>query len=123
MLKPLLLATAVLCVFSAEASAHGYRHYRHQFSRHASQHHFYQRHTDQGFINQSQVDQRQAFRQTPARYGMSDQADPMQQSRIAPQLSGSYITASQGFAHGYHRNLYQRHVDQGSAYQASTERH
>lgn len=113
MLKPLSLAAAVLCVCSAEASAHGHRQYRHQVYRHATQHHVFQRHAYQ----------RQVYRQAPARYGMSDQVDPMQQARIAPQLSGSYITASRSFAHGYHRHLYQPRVDQTPAYQTSGDQH
>jgi hypothetical protein len=118
MSKPLLLATVFLCLFSAEASAHGYRQH-HYLSRHAYRHHVYQRHTSQQYLYQRQAYQRQVYPQTPARHGMSDQVDPMQQARIAPQLSGSYITASQGFARGYHRHLYQPRVDQASAYQTS----
>jgi hypothetical protein len=118
MSKPLLLATVFLCLFSVEASAHGHRQH-HYLSRHAYRHHVDQRHTFQGFVDQNQVYQRQTYRQTPARNGMSDQADPMQQARIAPQLSGSYITASRSFARGYHRHLYQPRINQASAYQAS----
>jgi hypothetical protein len=123
MSKPLLLATVLFCLFSVEASAHGHRQYQHHAYRHGYQHHVYQRYTSQHYVSQRHAYQRQVYRQTPARYGMSDQVDPMQQPRIAPELSGSMITASPSFAHGYHRHLTQRHVDQGSAYQTSGDRH
>jgi hypothetical protein len=126
MRKQVLLATVPLCLFSVEANAHGYHH---QTYRHAYQHHVYQRPAYQRLVDRHPVYQHQLYqvRYARVRSGRSGQAavSVMAQPRIAPELSGSYITASPNFAQGYHRRLYQRRddADQGPRYQASGDQH
>jgi hypothetical protein len=129
MSKPLLLATISLCLFSAEASAHGVRPYHRQLYHRVSQQQvyqggpyayqnpFHQSRLYQPQMSQPQIYQPQMYqlhayqgRGARARVLMSGQVVPtsIEQPRIAPELSDSLITASPNFARGYHRSTFQR---------------
>ena len=134
MSKPLLLATMLLCLVSAQASAHGHRQYHRQIYHRTSEYQLYQRGTYsyQNPFYQPQMYQPQMYlphvyqgRRVRARVAISGQLVPssVQQPRIAPQLSASFITASPGFAPGYRRSTVQRLADQGPANQTQLSYH
>lgn len=119
MLKQLLLATVLLGAWSSEARAFDHPHSHQHLDRHA----YHRRQVDQHRLDQSLLSQRRKnhWQQARARAHLSAQLGAT--TPIAPELSGSVIAASPGFADGYRPHSYQHRDDQRRAYQMSADQH